>query len=781
VAAPLSDVEVQPAPVGSASSRPEAELVRSISDGGRPSAHARVALGINERTLHVDDEVLVTAADGTIEPHRDHGYLVADTRLVSGWKLRIGSREPILLASSSVEPYSARFELTNPALETPSGALPASTLHLRVDRTLGGGVHEDLELTNYAGRPVVIDVEVRMESDFADLFDLRRRSLVHRGTLHGTWEAAGQRLRTEYRNDGFTRALEVRVETNGAPVEYANGSLIFPVRLEPGVTWHACVRWVPFAPSERTPTRPCHALLGQGPVRTEQREEFRADATYLSTGNPHLDRLLGQAVADLSSLRLGHEGAGGTRNGPDEPRWWVPAAGVPWFVALFGRDSLVVSLQTLLLSPRFATASLEALAAFQATTFDAARDAEPGKIPHELRRGELASLGLIPHTPYYGTHDATTLFVKTAAELWRWVGDRDLLARLRGAIERALGWIDHEGDRDGDGLQEYQTRSPQGYRHQGWKDAEDAIVHADGSDPEGPIALVELQGYVVDAKRSWAKVLEEAFDEGREARRLRAEADRLAELVEERFWWEAEGTYYLGLNGTKRPIATVASNAAHLLWSGCSTAEHAASVARRLLQPDCFSGWGIRTLSADHPSYNPFSYQRGSVWPHDNVIAAAGFRRFGLDEACLRVASAIVDAAGCFAGGHLPELFAGLARDPGAFPVPYQGANVPQAWAAGALVHLVEILLGLEADAPRDRLLLRPAIPAWVGSVRLENLRIGAAALDLRVERLAGGRHEVHVAHRRGSVVVEIDDTAVETGTPDGVPSRVQPDGLSAR
>lgn len=267
MAAPLSDVEVQPAPVGSASSRPEAELVRSISDGGRPSAHARVALGINERTLHVDDEVLVTAADGTIEPHRDHGYLVADTRLVSGWKLRIGSREPILLASSSVEPYSARFELTNPALETPSGALPASTLHLRVDRTLGGGVHEDLELTNYAGRPVVIDVEVRMESDFADLFDLRRRSLVHRGTLHGTWEAAGQRLRTEYRNDGFTRALEVRVETNGAPVEYANGSLIFPVRLEPGVTWHACVRWVPFAPSERTPTRPCHA-------KREKREEI---------------------------------------------------------------------------------------------------------------------------------------------------------------------------------------------------------------------------------------------------------------------------------------------------------------------------------------------------------------------------------------------------------------------------------------------------------------------------------------------------------------------------
>lgn len=780
MAEPRSEGAARPASLRDASSRPTSGRGRSISDGGRPSRRARIALGSDGRTLHVDDEVLITAADGSIEPRRDQGYLVADTRLVSGWKVLLGSREPVLLASSSVEAYSARYELTNQALDTPTGAVPASTLHLRVDRALGGGVHEDLELSNYSGRPVVVDVEVRIESDFADLFDLRRRSFVHRGALHSTWEPSGQRLRTEYRNDGFVRALEVRVETTGAPAEYANGSLIFPVRLDPGATWHTCVRWVPFAPEERTPTRPCHALLGQGPVRTEQREEFRADATHLESGNPHLDRLLGQAVADLSSLRLGHEGAGGARSGPGEPRWWVPAAGVPWFVALFGRDSLVVSLQTLLLSPRFAQASLEALSAFQATAFDAARDAEPGKIPHELRRGELATLGLIPHTPYYGTHDATTLFVKTAAELWRWVGDRELMARLRSSVEHALGWVDHEGDRDGDGLQEYQTRSPQGYRHQGWKDAEDAIVHADGTDPEGPIALVELQGYVVDAKRSWARVLEEAFDEAREARRLRAEADRLAEVVEERFWWEAEGTYYLGLDGAKRPIASVASNAAHLLWSGCTTDEHAAGVARRLLEPDCFSGWGIRTLSADHPSYNPFSYQRGSVWPHDNVIAAAGFRRFGLDEACLRVASAIVDAAGCFAGGHLPELFAGLAQDPGAFPVPYQGANVPQAWAAGALVHLVEVLLGLEADAPGNRLLLRPLVPTWVGSITLENLRIGSATLDLRVGRSADGRHDVRAEHRRGSVAVEVDGAVCEASAPTGATGRSRPGRLSA-
>jgi len=752
--------ETRPPAAGRSSSTPVSDVV----GGDASRQRARIAVGGDERTLHVDDEVLITAADGSIHPRRDEGYLVADTRLVSGWRLLVARSEPVLLASSQIEAYSARFELTNPTLETPDGPLPASTLHLRVDRTLGGGLHEDLEVTNYAGKAIAVDVEVRIESDFADLFDMRRRTLVHRGALHSTWDASRMRLRTDYRNDGFVRALEVRVETTGAAAEYANGSLIFPVRLGPGETWHACVRWVPFTPRERTPTSPCHALLGQGPVRTEQREEFQADATRITTGNPTFDRLLGQAIADLASLRLGHEGAGASRNGPDEPRWWVPAAGVPWFVALFGRDALVVSLQTFALSPRFATASLEALSTYQAREHDPARDAEPGKIPHELRRGELAALGLIPHTPYYGTHDATTLFVRTAAEVWRWVGDPELMERLRPAVDRALEWIDHEGDRDGDGLQEYGTRSPQGYRHQGWKDAEDAIVHADGSDPQGPIALVELQGYVVDAKRSWARVLEEAFSDHRGAKRLSAEADRLAELVEQRFWWDAEGTYYLGLDGNKRPIASVASNAAHLLWSGCTTPERARAVARRLLEPDCFSGWGIRTLSSAHPSYNPFSYQRGSVWPHDNVIAAAGFRRFELDEEAHTVASAIVDAASYFAGSHLPELFAGLAKDEGAFPVPYRGANVPQAWAAGALVHLVAVLLGLEADAAASRLLVRPALPAWIGSLRLANLHVGRASVDLAVRRHPDGRHEVDVGQGEGTLVVEIEDSGVELG-----------------
>ena len=375
---------------------------------------------------------------------------------------------------------------------------------------------------------------------------------------------------------------------------------------------------------------------------------------------------------------------------------------------------------------------------------------QPGKIEHEIRHGELAQLGLIPHTPYYGTHDATTLYVMTAAEAWKWHADSAAIESLRPSVERALEWIDRDGDQDGDGLQEYATRSSHGYYNQGWKDAEDAVLDAKGEKSPLPIALCEHQGYVVAAKRAWADVLESLFEDDRGAERLRAEADRLAELIEERFWWEAEGTYYLGLDGDKRPIETVSSNPAHLLWSEAIDAGRARKVARRLLEEDMFSGWGIRTVASSHVAFNPFSYHFGSVWPHDNGIAAAGFRRYGLDEEAVRVAEGIFDAAQRFAGYRLPELFAGLARDPGGFPVPYLGANVPQAWASGAVVHLVTTLLGLRVDATRAEVTVDPFLPRWLRELRLENLQVGGASVDLKVTRDGDGHHELEVDERVG-------------------------------
>jgi len=392
----------------------------------------------------------------------------------------------------------------------------------------------------------------------------------------------------------------------------------------------------------------------------------------------------------------------------------------------------------------------------QGTSTDDERDLQPGKIEHEIRHGELAQLGLIPHTPYYGTHDATTLYVLTAAEAWRWHGDLSELESVRPNVERALAWIDRYGDSDGDGLQEYATRSSRGYYNQGWKDAEDAVLDSEGVKAPLPIALCEHQGYVVAAKRAWADVLESALADDCGARRLRSEADHLAELIEERFWWEAEGTYYLGLDGDKRPIETVASNPAHLLWSEAIVPERARLVAKRLLEPDMFSGWGIRTLASSHKAFNPFAYHLGTVWPHDNAIAAAGFRHYGLDHEAVRVAEGIFDAAQCFAAYRLPELFAGLARDEGGFPVPYLGANVPQAWASGAVVHLVTILLGLTVDAANKKVTLDPFLPEWLADFSLENLRVDESSVDLRITRDSDGMHELDVRQRSGQLDVTL-------------------------
>jgi glycogen debranching enzyme len=359
---------------------------------------------------------------------------------------------------------------------------------------------------------------------------------------------------------------------------------------------------------------------------------------------------------------------------------------------------------------------------------------EPGKIPHEIRHGELAQLGILPFQPYYGTHDATSLFVIVLSYLYHWTGDESLLRRYLPHAEAAMHWIDTYGDRDRDGFQEYQTRSSHGFYNQGWKDAGDAIVEADGSLARLPIGTCELQGYVFDAKTRMAAVYD-VLGRAKDARRLRREAQRLYDRFNEVFWWEEEGTYYLGLNGSKEPIRSVASNAGHLLQSGIVPVERAGRVVRRLLADDMWSGWGVRTLSADHVAYNPFSYQRGSVWPHDNASIAGGFRRYGYAAEAAQVAKAIFDAAERLVGFRLPELYSGMPRVAASFPAPYIGANVPQAWAAGAVFRLVAVLCGIhatyEADGDGPKLYVNPALPDWLPEISIHNLRLGGGSLEI--------------------------------------------------
>jgi glycogen debranching enzyme len=705
---------------------------------------------------HVNDEVLISETNGTVYGHAQQGYFVADTRLVSGYELKIARHAPVLLNSSAIEAHSARFEFTNPRLLDDEGfELPEHTLHLRLDRVVDNGVHEDYTLTNYAPGTIDLIVELSIESDFADLFDVKTQRLQRRGILRSTWDPAAKVLENHFAHESFQRGLRVEMRAGASEATYANGGLLFPVKLDHGATWHACVIWRPVLDAtEALPTvERCHDL-----IRTPTRPSSRA-AAKVTTSDPAITATIRQAIDDLSELRMRTQVASGflgfDENGPrlwDGARAddWLPAAGVPWFVSIFGRDALTTSLQALPISYRYAEGSLRALAALQATSTDDDRDMQPGKIEHELRRGELAHLHMIPHTPYYGTHDATPLFVLTAAANWKWHGSRAELDGLRPHVDAALQWIDRDGDEDGDGIQEYRTRSTRGYFNQGWKDAHDAILHADGSSPELPIATCELQGLVVAAKRDWAEVLEEVYGETTAAQRLRSEAERLAGTLEDRFFWEAEGTYYLGLDGRKRPIETVASNAGHLLYYGAIDAGRANRVAQRLFEEDLWSGWGIRTVSTRHPSYNPFSYQLGSVWPHDNVLIAAGLRRYGLDAEAQTIAQAMFDAAGCLVNRRLPELFAGLDRDGGSFPVQYLGANVPQAWASGAIVQLVDVMMGFEPNASGRSLRLHPALPPWLDDIAISGLLLAEELVDFAVRRTSSTRYELRVGASGG-------------------------------
>src|SRR5262245_61253586 len=413
---------------------------------------------------------------------------------------------------------------------------------------------------------------------------------------------------------------------------------------------------------------------------------------------------------------------------------FLPAAGLPWFVAPFGRDSLIVSLQNILIYPEFARGALEILGSLQAKERDDYRDAEPGKILHEIRYGELAHFKLIPHTPYYGTADATPLYLITLHDTWRATGDRGLLEQHLETAEGCLSWIDYYGDSDGDGFQEYQTRSPVGYENMGWKDSGDAVVYPDGTLVKGPKALCELQGYVYAAWLGMAEIFDQLGRHDR-ARAVRAKAAGLFERFNETFWDDELGFYAYALDGDKRKVLTVASNPGHCLWAGIVPPERAAKVVQRRMAPDMWSPWALRAHSSEHPAFNPYSYQTGSVWPHDNALIGFGFKRYGFGVEAARIARAISGAGSHFLFNQLPELYTSTEPQDAAFPVQYLGANVPQAWAAGSVFTLLRTMLGFVPDARRGRLYVDPELPGWLPDLTLIDLRGHRHRLDIRFWR----------------------------------------------
>ncbi|HZR38687.1 MAG TPA: glycogen debranching N-terminal domain-containing protein [Ktedonobacteraceae bacterium] len=690
---------------------------------------------------------MVTDQHGFIDTNSDQGIYALDTRFVSFYQLLLNRVPWQVINSSQLTFYAARFHLTNPTIQTQSGEIEAHRLGLVVNRIVSEGIHEELEVVNYSGGKVSFVLELDLRCDFAALFEVKRRQIIQRGKQQTQWDHKAQQLRTTYDHDDFHRGLVYHITAGDSPAGYANGRIFFELELEQNTPWHVCADLLlehgqqvkqpqpgtcSFA--HQTNTASSHTDATHASQHTlssgfdERQQRWRDRCTAISTTNNGLLRMYQQAIKDMGSLRIYDMDV--------SEEAWVAAAGVPWFVTLFGRDSLTVSYQNMTVSAGFARGALKRLAEHQAKERDDWRDAQPGKIMHEIRFGELAHFHQIPFTPYYGTADATILYLIVLSEAYRWTGDVNLLKEYREVAEGCLRWVDHFGDLDGDGFQEYKTFSSLGYNNLSWKDAEKAVVYADGTPVKQPKALCELQGYVYDAKLRMAEAFSALGDDAR-AQTLVHQAEELKQKFNQVFWMQDEGCYAYGLDPDKKQITSIASNPGQCLWSGIADQDKARRTARRLLQEDMWSGWGIRTISSQNPAYNPYLYQLGSIWPQDNGIISAGMKRYGLVKEAQQVIRGIFDAIERFDAYRPPEVFAGVARRGDYdFPVLYPGgANIPQAWATGSIFHMLRTLLGLRADAPHKRLYVHPTLPEWLADIEVQHLRVGPCSITLRFWR----------------------------------------------
>jgi glycogen debranching enzyme len=714
----------------------------------------KLNLAPSQFTINDGWAVFVTELDGNVIPPSEKGLYFFDTRLISGWAVYANGHTWDLRTSSLLNHYAARFFLSNKAFSARSGLVAPATIGLEVNRYLAKGMHEDFDLVNYGKGTVQFNLEIAILSDFVDLLDVKLGGIVRRGVIKSTWSEEKQQLHTSYLSvakDGhskFHREFTLKLSPHRTQAVYANGRMIFEIILEPQQVWHTCLLYT-FADGERCLKPPADCLTSsEGTEQPTRLSSWRSKMPYLRTDNEEFLRQFDQAVRDAMALRLPV---------PD-CNLFFPAAGIPWFATVFGRDSLIASMQFLIIDPDFARGTLKILGSKQGRVREDFHDEQPGRILHELRYGEPSRLKSSLFTPYFGTADATILYLIALHATWMATGDFGLLERHRNTAELCLEWIDRYGDRDGDGFQEYQTNSPSGYENLGWKDSPDAVLHPDGTPVKGPKALCELQGYVYDAWLRMADIYNTIGNPSR-AKDLRRKADVLSDQFDREFWDEELDCYVYALDGDKKKVLTLASNVGHCLWSGIVPPNRAKRVVNRLMKPDMSSGWGIRTRSALHRAFNPYSYHNGSVWPHDNSLIAVGFRRYGFIDEALTLVHDVCDAASHFQLNQLPEFYAGVHRNTvtrsnlikdtyrvkpierlhvhtSDFPVQCSQASVPQAWAAGSTLSFLQTLLGIEPDAPRGQIYLDPHLPSWLPEVTLENLRLGKRKFSIRFRRV---------------------------------------------
>ncbi|SES08908.1 Glycogen debranching enzyme (alpha-1,6-glucosidase) [Lentzea xinjiangensis] len=668
-------------------------------------------VGAGVVTLVEGSTFCISDPTGDIRPGGAQGLFFRDARVVSRWELRLDGQPQHPLSVIAQEAFASRFVLRRP----PQLGHADSTLLVTRERLLGDGLRETITLQNLGREASAVTITLHVDADFADLF------AVKEGRGHGGCELTviGDELRLTDRGNG---ARGMSVSATADPL-VTPGALTWRVVVPAKQRWTTEVVAQPTLANRRVQPQfhRGEGLESSGPARKIR--EWREASTVIAADDAVLTQVLQRTESDLGALQI-HDQARG-----DRP---FVAAGAPWFMTLFGRDSLLTAWMALPLDVGLGLGTLQTLADLQGTKVDPITEEEPGRVLHELRLGP-DSARVLGGSHYYGTVDSTPLFVMLLAECWRWGAPEQTVRSLLPAADAALRWVERYGDRDGDGFVEYRRATDRGLANQGWKDSFDGVNDATGRIADTPIALCEVQGYVYAALRARAEMAEH-FGDTATAARCRAAADELRQRFADRFWLPDKGWYAIALDGRKRPVDALTSNVAHCLWTGIVPDEHAAVLIERLAGKDMDSGYGLRTLSASMGAYNPMSYHNGSVWPHDTAIAVAGLLRYAhLDGAvplAHRLATGVLDAAAAF-GARLPELFCGFSRDEFSPPVPYPTSCSPQAWASAAPVLLVRSFLGLDPHVPRRTVALRPALPAAWGEVRLKELRLGPATVDI--------------------------------------------------
>lgn len=691
--------------------------------------------------------VLFTESDGTISGGR-LGLYDYDTRILSTYRVLVDGQEPRCDTSAAVESdyWAAHLTLARPGHDARGPRLPQDVLDIEMRRRVGSGMAEQLIVRNNSMAAADIALRLVLDADFRDIS--AGDAVRYTGRTAREWDESSQTLTFDHvaESNGrrLHRASRIHVLHADTPPLDSGDGIEFHLKLAAQAAWTATLACESLV-DERWRTPPIESFAQASP-RDVLRQAWRGRRAQLESGNPIFTAAYENAAEDLFALR-----AWELDSAPDA---WIPNAGVPTYTGIFGRDSLTAAWQGALIGPEMLRGALHCISRTQARDDSAWHDREPGKMIHEVRRGPLSELEVIPQRAYYGTQTTSAMFVVMLSEYWHWTGDTSALVRYRDAALGALEWARLYGDRDRDGFLEYERRAPHGLKNQGWKDSDEAIRHPDGRIVDNPIATVEEQAFYWLALQRMAEILV-ALDESARAEEFAEHADRLRAQWHDAFWMPDEHFYAMALGPDKQPVRSIGSNPGHALAAGLVPTAYAEACAARLMAPDLFSGWGIRTLSSTHPSYNPLAYHLGSVWPVENATFALGFKRYGLDAQLERLATAMCDAVAHFRSYRLPEAIGGHGREETPVPTVYPHSNSPQAWSASAVVMLVQTLLGIYPFAPAHVLaLVRPRLPEWLPTVTIRNIRVGTATTSIRFERGRDGSTAFDVIDTTGPLFI---------------------------